>query len=302
MHFAYHRTSISASSDGLRNSLGYNNKSSPSKGSRSDDFDFVSPPPSPSPAVHHALAELKARQEELHERLTQSWEENTQLYHESLERHRPTGVGHHLLLFFDHSARAVGKLLADTPCYRGAAYALDLCASYIATKKESSGPQGATIGSREAKSAADALQPNLTRRSRASGTKTKSDAEKRALKMYVPEDKWEQAETDVYFPKQPWKQQWDIVILVLILYSCVIVPFRIGMDADAEGYTRLAKHIKAAPTHHSLSHHHHHLLTPPPCLLLTGICGRLRSGSPSCSSPTSSSTLIPRTWRVQTIA
>ena len=72
MHFAYHRTSISASSDGLRNSLGYNNKSSPSKGSRSDDFDFVSPPPSPSPALHHALAELKARQEELHERLTQS--------------------------------------------------------------------------------------------------------------------------------------------------------------------------------------------------------------------------------------
>ena len=184
-----------------------------------------------------------------------------------------------------------------------AAYALDLCASKILpTKKESSGPVGATIGSREAKSAADALQPNLTRRSRASGTKTKSDAEKRALKMYVPEDKWEQAETDVYFPKQPWKQQWDIVILVLILYSCVIVPFRIGMDADAEGYTRLAKHIKAAPTHHSLSHHHHHLLTPPPCLLLTGICGRLRSGSPSCSSPTSSSTLIPRTWRALTIA
>jgi len=144
----------------------------------------------------------------------------------------------------------------------GAADALALCASKIATKKESSGPVGATIGSREAKSAADALQPNLTRRSRASGTKTKSDAEKRALKMYVPEDKWEQAETDVYFPKQPWKQQWDIVILVLILYSCVIVPFRIGMDADAEGYTRLAKHSKAAPTTASpttttISSHHH---------------------------------------------
>jgi len=53
---------------------------------------------------------------------------------------------------------------------------------------------------------------------------------------FVETDKWEAADTYVWFPRQAWKQKWDMLIMILILYSCISVPFRIGMMADAVGY------------------------------------------------------------------
>ena len=56
----------------------------------------------------------------------------------------------------------------------------------------------------------------------------------------VPEGEWERWSNDtgssIIFPAGPKKTLWDILMLGLILYSCVTVPFRIGMEADAVGY------------------------------------------------------------------
>jgi hypothetical protein len=55
----------------------------------------------------------------------------------------------------------------------------------------------------------------------------------------VPEGEWErylqQSNHCVLFPAGPRKTTWDMLLLVLILYSCISVPFRIGLGADAEG-------------------------------------------------------------------
>ena len=32
-----------------------------------------------------------------------------------------------------------------------------------------------------------------------------------------------------------WKEKWDLLVLILILYSAVVVPVRVCYDADAEG-------------------------------------------------------------------
>jgi len=54
----------------------------------------------------------------------------------------------------------------------------------------------------------------------------------------VPADDWE-AWVDrvegVWFPRQPGKITWDLVLMQGILYTCVVVPFRMGMDVPAEG-------------------------------------------------------------------
>ena len=73
-----------------------------------------------------------------------------------------------------------------------------------------------------------------------SGSTPKSDAEKRLAERraatYVSEDKWDLPNTHgVWFPVHPRKQSWDFFILILIVYSCVVVPFRIGLNADAVG-------------------------------------------------------------------
>ena len=54
----------------------------------------------------------------------------------------------------------------------------------------------------------------------------------------VPEGEWQRwagRENCLFFPSGPRKTAWDIMMLGLILYSCVSVPFRIGMGKDAEG-------------------------------------------------------------------
>ena len=41
--------------------------------------------------------------------------------------------------------------------------------------------------------------------------------------------------TGLFFNQGAMKFKWDIWILVLILYSCISVPFRLGMGHPAEG-------------------------------------------------------------------
>ena len=48
-------------------------------------------------------------------------------------------------------------------------------------------------------------------------------------------DNIERGSMCVILPTDPWKEAWDFFVLVLILYSAVVVPFRICFDARADG-------------------------------------------------------------------
>ena len=75
----------------------------------------------------------------------------------------------------------------------------------------------------------------LSRRVKLGAEVPAQQQEERRLKAeraatFVPEDRWDQGgEHGVWFPVQPSKQKWDMFVLVIIMYSCIIVPFRIGM-------------------------------------------------------------------------
>ena len=53
----------------------------------------------------------------------------------------------------------------------------------------------------------------------------------------IPADDWEQyaGTAGIVFPKQQWKLVWDFVLLAAIVYSCITVPFRLGMSEPATG-------------------------------------------------------------------
>lgn len=54
----------------------------------------------------------------------------------------------------------------------------------------------------------------------------------------IPADDWEKwvgKAGGVVFPNEQWKLLWDFVLLGAIMYSCVVVPFRLGMAEDAVG-------------------------------------------------------------------
>ena len=52
----------------------------------------------------------------------------------------------------------------------------------------------------------------------------------------ISEDDWEQHKhRGLLFPVAPLKFKWDAWIFFLIIYSCVVVPFRIGMSHASEG-------------------------------------------------------------------
>lgn len=57
----------------------------------------------------------------------------------------------------------------------------------------------------------------------------------RGVVTEVPEDQWSTIKSDLLFPVGPKKQAWDTMMLLLIVYSCADVPFRIGLGAPAEG-------------------------------------------------------------------
>ena len=52
----------------------------------------------------------------------------------------------------------------------------------------------------------------------------------------IPVNDWEFARTTVFFPVAWWKEQWDTLVMFLILYSAVMVPFRICFASEAEGW------------------------------------------------------------------
>ena len=53
---------------------------------------------------------------------------------------------------------------------------------------------------------------------------------------YVAEDQWYECEKRVWFPVGPRKRVWDMIILLVLMYSIVMEPVRIGLNLDATGY------------------------------------------------------------------
>ena len=59
---------------------------------------------------------------------------------------------------------------------------------------------------------------------------------KRAIPKIIPEEDWQRyTGFGVLFPLGYIKFRWDLMMLVLILYSCISVPFRLGMHHLATG-------------------------------------------------------------------
>ena len=54
--------------------------------------------------------------------------------------------------------------------------------------------------------------------------------------VMIAEDDWEQhRHRGLLFPSGPLKFKWDALIFALIIYSCVVVPWRIGMNHPPDG-------------------------------------------------------------------
>lgn len=51
----------------------------------------------------------------------------------------------------------------------------------------------------------------------------------------VPEHAWQSVTSGVFFPIGPLKQRWDALMMFLILYTVVVVPYRVGFDDPAVG-------------------------------------------------------------------
>ena len=62
-------------------------------------------------------------------------------------------------------------------------------------------------------------------------------ADGQAKQADKPSDKANRVAADrwVWCPTHTSRQAWDLFMLTLIVYSCVAVPYRIGMGVDAEG-------------------------------------------------------------------
>jgi hypothetical protein len=192
---------------------------------------------------------LRARQRDLHEQLMRAWEENVRLMDEAEERKGiEAGARVHLMLSLQHSGYAARKLGGSTlsrvgdgvefvaRCHPASSSAYDLVAATLG---------GAVhwllrLGERSGNELEAAMLPVLRRRAnREAGGKKMTDAERdakqTAARYYCAEDKWQQCEAGVYFPAHPYKQKWDMGVMLLIIYSCLDVPYRIGMNAEAEG-------------------------------------------------------------------
>jgi hypothetical protein len=50
----------------------------------------------------------------------------------------------------------------------------------------------------------------------------------------LPEDEWHTCEKLIFFPDGRWKKMWDFVVLGCVMYSCVMVPYRLAFE-DAVG-------------------------------------------------------------------
>ena len=119
-------------------------------------------------------------------------------------------------------------------------FALAVCFfSMFGLRGVSSRMSGCWDDSREAMSEPEpgALRP-AARRMRSGETAAPKSANVKLLAerleaTYVAEDKWDEPgphhRLGVWFPGMPAKKLWDLLVLWLIVYSCVVVPFRIGM-------------------------------------------------------------------------
>ena len=66
-------------------------------------------------------------------------------------------------------------------------------------------------------------------------SKMMTAAEREALKYYyVAEDEWKTCPKFIFFPVSGLKQAWDFLIMVLVIYACVVIPYRAAFE-EAEG-------------------------------------------------------------------
>ena len=71
-----------------------------------------------------------------------------------------------------------------------------------------------------------------------SGTLRRFSSDEALLPISINEEDWEryQAKARLLFPLGSLKFRWDCLVLLLILYSSVAVPFRLGMGHPADGF------------------------------------------------------------------
>lgn len=111
-----------------------------------------------------------------------------------------------------NNSDTAGSADADT----GRALALEAIRIRLRERKE-----------RQALSLADRMANSLSRRRRTI-VKKRADGG-------IPEYAWDRVKTGIFFPVAPTKKTWDAIVMALILYSVVMVPYRVCFDAGAEG-------------------------------------------------------------------
>ena len=70
-------------------------------------------------------------------------------------------------------------------------------------------------------------------------TVTKSFVTKKRAEPGIPEHAWESVESGIFFPVAPMKKLWDSLVMVLIIYSVIMVPYRVCFEVEAVGGTWL---------------------------------------------------------------
>lgn len=78
-----------------------------------------------------------------------------------------------------------------------------------------------------------------TKRRQAVTKTTKSIVAKKRVEPGIPEHAWESVESGVFFPVAPMKKMWDSLVMILIIYSVIMVPYRVCFEAEAIGGTWL---------------------------------------------------------------
>eukprot|EP00941_MAST-03F_sp_MAST-3F-sp1_P005315 g5315.t1 len=44
-------------------------------------------------------------------------------------------------------------------------------------------------------------------------------------------------------PDEPWKQGWDIILMMAIMYSVIVVPYRLAFSDEASGFTEVLENL-----------------------------------------------------------
>ena len=95
-------------------------------------------------------------------------------------------------------------------------------------------PNGATSPGLFSNRTPEQMAPSTTKSTQSNAAAAKRDMLENH--EYVLEEEWGHVPTNgVINPKSRWKETWDLGVLAFILYSSVVVPFRICFSAEAEG-------------------------------------------------------------------